>query len=332
MHVIKGRNVNDIYAKGLTHLNDYGERSDSRNGGVIVTPYPVCSVYEYPQEKVLFEVGRDANPFFHLMESLWMLAGRDDAAFLDRYVSDFGSRYAEADGHLHGAYGRRWRASYPIYDKDNTIIGYMNQLRIIVKMLRENLHDRRAVIQMWDAKEDLGYNARDIPCNTHIYPRVVNGKLDISVECRSNDIVWGAYGANAVHFAFLQEYLAAGIGVGIGKMYQFSNNFHGYLSVVQKLKLHNSSVDPYATGAVSPQPLVDNFGLFDIEVVAFVENPSTMNNYTNSFLAETAVPMAAAHAAWKEKDRNRAADMMQKVKATDWRRAGEEWFLRRVKS
>jgi thymidylate synthase len=53
--------------------------------------------------------------------------------------------------------------------------------------------------------------------------------LDLTVLCRSNDVVWGAYGANAVHFSVLQEYLAGRIGVDVGVMYQFSNNYHGYV-------------------------------------------------------------------------------------------------------
>src|SRR5690606_25799426 len=32
--------------------------------------------YSHPQERVLFSAVRDANPFFHFMESLWIMAGR----------------------------------------------------------------------------------------------------------------------------------------------------------------------------------------------------------------------------------------------------------------
>jgi hypothetical protein len=59
--------------------------------------------------------------------------------------------------------------------------------------------------------------------------------LDLTVCCRSNDAIWGAHGANAVHFSVLQEYLAARIGVGVGTMYQWSNNYHAYESELENL-------------------------------------------------------------------------------------------------
>ncbi len=44
--------------------------------------------YECPRERVLFSRERDANPFFHLMESLWILAGREDLGFLEHFNSN----------------------------------------------------------------------------------------------------------------------------------------------------------------------------------------------------------------------------------------------------
>ena len=46
--------------------------------------------------------------------------------------------------------------------------------------------------------------------------KIKNGRLQMTVHCRSNDIIWGTYGANAVHFSILQEYVAARIGVDLG--------------------------------------------------------------------------------------------------------------------
>jgi hypothetical protein len=47
---------------------------------VLVSQTPVVTCYSAPTQRVLFSPMRDANPFFHLMEALWMLAGRDDVA------------------------------------------------------------------------------------------------------------------------------------------------------------------------------------------------------------------------------------------------------------
>ena len=93
MKVIDARNVNEAYAMGMKHLRDHGHVEETRAGKVLVTPYPVTTSYLVPMERVLFDPQRDANPAFHLFESLWMLAGRRDAKFLDLVVRLFGARY-----------------------------------------------------------------------------------------------------------------------------------------------------------------------------------------------------------------------------------------------
>lgn len=356
---LTGRNVNGLWAQGMQLLAAYGERSDSRNGPVLVMPTPVVSVYDRPCERVLMDPVRDANPFFHLMESLWMLAGRDDAAFLDRYVGDFGSRFAEDNHRIHGAYGWRWRHA----------MGY-DQLDVVVAKLRANPDDRQCVIQMWDAQPDESDDLRgawkDRPCNTHVYLRVRKehnyapmpilgatdrtgrryeySVLDLTVCCRSNDIVWGAYGANAVHFSVLQEYLAGRIGVGIGKMYQFSNNYHGYEAVLGKFgdpALMVPASDPYAKGTVSAVPMGTNWDMWDYDLRRFIDwhdgllwdkgPPQERPVYINSWFSDVATNIAVANRLWKMSKRDEARASAEAIAAPDWRAACVAWMQRRMK-
>src|SRR6185369_9893998 len=96
--------------------------------------------------------------------------------------------------------------------------------------LSRDKHNRQAVLQIWDATMDLDAQTKDKPCNDLIFCRTDRGVLDITVCNRSNDIIWGAYGANAVQFSVLQEYLAARIGIPMGEYTQFSFNYHAYES------------------------------------------------------------------------------------------------------
>src|SRR3974390_2807104 len=107
MRVIKVRNVHLALPKGLALLQEYGVVRDSRNGPVTVMEEPVTTTYIRPCERVLFWKERDANPFFHFFESLWMLAGRDDLAFLTKFVKRF-EDFSDDGLTLHGAYGYRW--------------------------------------------------------------------------------------------------------------------------------------------------------------------------------------------------------------------------------
>lgn len=251
MRVIDVRNVCEALPAGLGALVRDGRTEETRAGPCLVYPTPVVTVTHCPRQRVLFSAIRDANPFFHLAEAMWMLAGRNDSEFLSRYVQDFGERFAESDGSIHGAYGYRWRRAFLV-----------DQIEAVVERLRLDRGTRQCVLQMWDCgtltlpvdrgngdvgEEDVGQRDltgkwRDRPCNTHCYLRVrydeVEGVhvLDLTVCCRSNDAVWGAHGANAVHFSVLQEYLAARIGVEVGVMYQVSNNYHVYLPELSRLR------------------------------------------------------------------------------------------------
>jgi thymidylate synthase len=109
---------------------------------------------------------------------------------------------------LWGAYGFRWKK---YWNKD--------QIKIVIGMLKENPYDRRAVLQMWDPHEDLARKGKDVPCNTHIYFKIREGKLCMTVCNRSNDMLWGAYGANVVHMSMLQEYVAHCLGPTYGRVY-----------------------------------------------------------------------------------------------------------------
>ena len=323
MRVIDGRNVNQIYCAGRIYLQSFGISDRSRDGDVLVMPYPVMSIYNKPWERVLFDPFRDANPFFHLMESMWMLAGRDDAKWLDEYVKDFSSRYAEDDGRIHGAYGHRWRGHFD-----------MDQLRICIDRLKANPKDRRVVITMWDPQYDLvipgDYEPKDLPCNTQIYLRIVTGKLDLTVICRSNDMVWGAHGANAVHFSFLQEYLADMIGVKMGKLYQLSNNYHGYVKRMPKEWSNPDKTDRYSLDKLHHIRLVENPDTFDQEVKDFC-NGELASNFTNTFLSHVAVPMQQVALEWRAHGAAKARDLTRYVEAPDWRLAAELWLDRRTK-
>lgn len=336
MRVINARNVNDAYAAGCQLVRECGVPSSSRDGDVRVVPFPVVTEYVFPRERVLVDEHRKANPFFHLMEALWMLAGRRDARWLDQFVKGFSSRFAESDGNQHGAYGYRWRHHFDLDGGGHP--GLPDQLDTVVRLLRTNPKDRRVVITMWDPVADLGSLVRDVPCNTHIYPRVRDiaaggpSVLDITVCCRSNDIFMGAYGANAVHFSILQEYLAARIGVEVGTYYQFSNNFHAYqrdLDRFQQPSVFMARENHFYTQH-RPMRLVDNPATFDDELIALLAGHSV--DVHNHFLALVAMPMCMANFSRRHGDRDEALRILAGApQDVDWIQAGRLFIERTMR-
>ena len=344
MHVINSIGINDAYAQGLRYVCSNGELQGSRAGEVLVCPTPVSIVYEDPQQRVLFDPARDANPVFHIMEALWLLAGRNDAKWLDQFVHDFSSRFAEDDGHLHGSYGFRWRHHFDMEGGGNPNLP--DQIDTVVQMLKKDPLSRRAVLQMWDPASDLNANKNDLPCNVCVMLRVREDRvvrngtwvtqqfLDMLVCCRSNDLVWGALGSNLVQFSVLLEYLAGRIGVSVGRYVQCAFNLHLYTNILGKLE----TPVPVVTypGVL---PMGEDWDRWDDDLKKFMAwtllpSPESADlSYANSWFKTTAEPMFCAHWLWKKGKRQQALNYLlwhEKGMAPDWYRALVEWMKRRL--
>lgn len=331
MKVLHARNVGTALPLALEYLGQHGVPQETRNGPVLKAPCPVTTAYQRPDERVLLWPERDANPFFHFFEALWMLDGRNDVAFVGHFAKNM-YNYSDDGETMHGAYGKRWRMHWA-----------QDQLNWAVALLRENKYDRRVVMSMWDPQVDLGVTGKDVPCNTQVYFAVQDEHLDMTVTCRSNDIVWGCYGANAVHFSMLHEFVARSAGIPLGRYYQMSNDWHAYKDTYEKVKgLSDFAPDPfrtgtydlYETGAIKPYPMCEK--LFDNawleELSMFLHDPLAMG-FREKFFRKVAKPLWLAHEAYKETARTyRFEEAMARVGecvATDWSYAAREWIHRR---
>jgi thymidylate synthase len=324
MYVIEAHNVNDALEHGISLLKMDGREEPSRNGPVIVMPGPVTTVYERPWERVLFSAARDANPVFHLFESIWMLAGSNEVGKVANYARRM-AEFSDDGEHLHGAYGFRWRAWFGI-----------DQLQLLIEHLIEEPNSRRAVLTMWSPLGDLvasegagGLSSKDIPCNTQAYFRIRKGALTMTVMARSNDLVWGSTGANAVHFSMLQEFMARAIGVEIGPMYQLSNDLHIYKSLPQFAALWNAGPgsNPYAVQQTYPIMIPGERAadfLWDCEALV----KGGVSHFKTAFFTTIAYPMMRAHAAWRAGGDWRAE--LDNMPRCDWQTAGREWLERRT--
>lgn len=330
--VIDVDNVHQAMPKGIQLLRNFGVREESRNGPVLVSPFPVQTLYRVPQERVIFWPHRDANPFMHVMEALWMLAGREDVAFPAYYAKQL-REYSDDGETLAGAYGYRWRHYFS-----------QDQLDWVVAQLGANPNDRRVVLSMWDPYRD-PYRAqeggKDVPCNTQIFFRIRSGNtnlkvLDMQVNCRSNDILWGAYGANAVHFSMLQEYIAGRIGVLVGWYIQNSFNYHLYLNFFEKMEQRYQNakesydIDPYYTFQFVPHPIISTQNDFWVKDLHAFLAGAEVKDLFDPFFRAVAVPMRDAYKAYKEKQYDAALQQIRRCAARDWRKAGEEWLERRA--
>lgn len=339
MRVINARNVNEAYALAMNSICDgWGVTPQvSRNGPVLEFSEPVTTVYRKPSERVLFDAARDCNPFLHFFESLWMLAGRNDLAFLSQFTKNM-VNFSDDGETLNGAYGHRWRHHFR-KKSANALHEEVDQLELAVEELKSNPHSRRVVIQMWDGTEN--QESKDIPCNTSVMWRLRDGVLDMTVTNRSNDMIWGCYGANAVHFSFLHEYVAASVGVEVGRYYQVSNSLHCYpeLDVAKRCLASPpdlSGNDFYNLGWVEPFPLFSGGASqidFDSDLFMFFlaydscDSDLHAEHFRTQFFTNVVAPMWETHRTHKARlDAWRESEY---ICATDWQRAAQEWLQRR---
>lgn len=326
MYLINVRNVHEALIEGCYQMRINGVQRDSRNGKVLMLPEPLATIYRRPNERVIFHAARDANPFFHFLESVWMLAGRKDVAWVKEFCSTIG-QFSDDGRELQGAYGFRWRKHFG-----------SDQLHKIAMALRTNPDCRRQVLGMWDPSHDLSLPSKDVPCNvTATFQVSVHGELDMHVFNRSNDLIWGAYGANAVHFSILHEWMAAAVLRPLGRYYQISANTHVYerhWDLVEQLAAQAAMppghrVSPYSA-AIEPTPLFPTLDLvaFGDDAEAFFAEDEDHVYYHGSFFHTANV----IREAWRT--RKGGGDAYQILQEnlplySDWRKACIEWMQRR---
>lgn len=337
MKVINARNVNDALHKGICELIEHGDKQNSRNGLTLELPEPVATVYERPWEKVLLSQVRDANPFFHLMEAMWILAGRKDVKFL----TEFNKRMADYsdDGDVFNApYGHRLRHHF---GKEQDV-RYTDQITKVIHELRADSDSRQAVMQIWDVN-DLGKKTKDKACNMSVVFRIRKGALDMTVYNRSNDALWGKYGANAVQFAVLQEYVAACLDLPVGTYTQVTNVMHVYLNgaagkLWSKLK-HEYVVESYNPSYEKGLVLLKNSDIakFNYDLANFfamydqygVDELAEIRFWQSDYFNKLVMPMLCLHRIYKNHGSKMALKYVDSVKSGDWQQAAKIWLENR---
>lgn len=199
------------------------EMSDSRVG--MVKELGRCSfTISEDTFRLCYLKGRKINPFFAFAEASWILSGSNNLSELQYFIKNY-NQFSDDDKTLNGAYGYRIRKYFDI-----------DQLEKAIAHLGTNPNSRRVVISMW-SPDDLDFKSNDLPCNTHIYLKIRNGRLDISVLNRSNDLFLGIP-YNIFAFHVLQVYIASRLDCKVGIQHHYTDSLHLYernLSDVKKI-------------------------------------------------------------------------------------------------
>lgn len=303
---INARNVNTAYYEAMWKLAIFGVDTDTRNGVAKSMPFPVITTYERPTERMLYDPKRRANPYFHIIESMWMLSGSNVLSQITPYNARM-IEYSDDGVTQAAAYGHRWRQHWDI-----------DQVAWVIQHLRDNPNSRRAVIMIGDPMTDIpnvDNGGKDAPCNLAVHFRMVKGALDMTVFCRSNDAVWGCYGANAVHFSMLQEFVAVTLDVPVGRYHQISDDLHVYEKHFDLLRPfeHYELYSGHAWTHVQPHDGDPNALMADLELFFGGEDNEPQTSFATNMAYGVLWPLRQswlAQKALKEDEAYHYADMI----------------------
>lgn len=154
--------------------------------------------------------------FSALGELLWYLSGSDKLDFIKYYIKDYESESEDGEA-LYGAYGPRLMSSQSEH----------NQIQNVINLLQEKPTSRRAVMQLFEARDIAGKPKKEIPCTCSLQFVIRHNQLQLMVHMRSNDVFKGLP-HDIFAFTMLQEIIARTLGTEIGTYHHSVGSLHLY--------------------------------------------------------------------------------------------------------
>jgi thymidylate synthase len=223
MEQFSGKSANELWTQVAARLASIENLPDqpSRVGATKELLHVGLSL-ENPRARWVTARQPPMNVAFALAEVVWILSGRQDAAFLLSWNKQL-PQYVGGAAHYHGAYGYRLRHHFDV-----------DQLERVCDALLKVPETRQVVLQMWDPRVDLpGSDGQptnpDIPCNVMSLLKLRRGQLEWLQITRSNDLFRGLP-YNLVQFTMLQEVIAGWVSAEVGRYDQVIDSLHVYKS------------------------------------------------------------------------------------------------------
>ena len=170
---------------------------------------------ENPLDRIITNDARNFNLKYAEAEWEWYLTGSPKPETLGEIygkIPDIWQKMMDENGNVNSNYGSQWERGY--------------QLDRVVAMLKENPNTRQAAISIYDGKEISRYKY-DTPCTYAVQFTVLDGKLNMCVTMRSNDL-WFGFCIDQYCFSKLQELVSERTGYEVGDYYHFAHNLHIY--------------------------------------------------------------------------------------------------------
>lgn len=150
------RNFGDAFIETLYELLFDGNQVYVKGNGTLEVTSCLLKI-KNPLERIICTPARNNNIFATVAETLWVLAGRNDIAFLEYYLPRAG-QFSDDGEVWRAGYGKRIRHFHAFPPDDG-----VDQLSEVINILNTDHSSRQAVISIFDPACDY-QKSKDIPC------------------------------------------------------------------------------------------------------------------------------------------------------------------------
>lgn len=219
MYLFRG-GVNEVYPLLMQAVLADGAHITPR-GTSTKELHPVTVQVTNPNQRLVTSYGRPINVTFALVELMWILAGMRDVETLQFYNGNI-SDYSDDGEVFNAAYGHRMKYNFG-----------MDQITGVVQTLQADRDSRQAVLQLWDASQDLPVIngepnvTKDRACNVLAHLMIRDESLHWMQIIRSNDLAWGTP-YNWMQWLNIQAVVATQLGIPAGPYWHVVDSLHLY--------------------------------------------------------------------------------------------------------
>ena len=248
-------NFQDAYVEILRRLNAYGEENVVR-GKKVKELLNYSFTIEHPCDRMLSIPGRTEKIKRYIFgELMWYLSGNDRVDYISKY-SKFWNNITDDGIHSNSAYGKYIFGSMSRkgdgvnYDKIFDHVERYNQWDWCKELLQKDPNTREAVINI---KPVQMYDTKDVVCTLALNFYIRDNKLHLTTYMRSNDAIKGLT-YDVFMFTFLQELMAAELGVELGRYHHVVTNLHIYESDYELVKniINKDCGEPMLLSSIKP--------------------------------------------------------------------------------
>ena len=203
-------NFNDLFIMSVNAIIENGKWTEPRGYRCkeLISPQLIL---KNPKNCLITLKDRRLNYAYLIIEKMMYLSQICNPEILIAYNNKMRDFLNLNTQDFDGAYGPRIREN--------------EQLRYVYEELKQDPDSRRAVVTIHNSKDC--QPTKDSACTLNWHFMIRDGKLDMIVDMRSNDVLWGTC-LDVPAFAFIQEVVAMWLMIPVGKYIHNTSSLHFY--------------------------------------------------------------------------------------------------------